>query len=37
MPEDEEQCSRCSEGVLYVRRASLQAVTKYNGAYNAFR
>jgi len=36
VPEDEKQRSKRSDGVLIVRRVSLQAVTKYNGAYNAF-
>ena len=36
MPEDEEQRSLCSYGVLKVRRANKQAVTKYNGAYGAY-
>ena len=36
VPEGEEQRSLRSDGVLIVRRASKQAVTKHNGAYNKF-
>ena len=37
MPEGKEQRSARSEVVLKVRRASKQAVTQHNGAYNAFK
>lgn len=36
VPEGAKQRSLRSDGVLEVRRASKQAATKHNGAYNAF-